>query len=134
MRRSNQGGSLAGFIIIGAVLALVLVGGLYGINRYNAEQNKTIASSDESKKETEPKKDDAKKDEKSSDTPIPNDATTIPSTNMSTEEAKDQVAAAQQLPQTGPADMVLQLIAIASLSFATVYYARSRAYAHSRTR
>ena len=133
MRGSNQGGSLAGFIIIGAVLALVLVGGLYGINRYNAEQTKIAASKEESsKKAAETKKEAAKTDEKPSETPIPNDATSLPS-NTTTQEAKDQVATAQ-LPRTGPADTLLQLVSVAALSFASVYYLRSRSYAHTRAR
>ena len=45
MRGRYQGGSLAGFIIIGVVLALVLVGGLYALNRYTVQQSK-VATDD----------------------------------------------------------------------------------------
>lgn len=131
MRGTNQGGSLAGFIIIGVLLTLVLVGGLYGLNRYNAQraddqiaadQKKQQQDQDEDKKEaakpapaaTERKTTDTKSDiPPSTDTPAATTPTQVPKTGT-------------ELPQTGPADALFGLIALGLLAFASAHYVRSR--------
>lgn len=139
MRGSNQGGSLAGFIIIGAVLALVLIGGLYGLNRYNTEQGKQVAAKNEPAKKTT---DDKKQNQgKQAQTPKPesNDKQPQPATNQppkagtKPETAQPTPATGQKtLPNTGPGDTLVQLIAVASLSFAAARYLKSLRYAQTR--
>ena len=138
MRVTNQGGSLAGFLIIGALLTLVLVGGLYGLNRYNSEKsNEEVAANDEKKAESDDKKatetfktDDAGRrvtgsgdtSNRTSTTPTP--AQTTPS---ATTEQTQSSQATSQLPQTGPADSAFMLIVVTLVTFAGVHYAQSRA-------
>jgi LPXTG-motif cell wall-anchored protein len=108
MRRTNQGGSLAVFIIIGVVLTLVLVGGLYGLNRYNDAQNTEDIAVTEEPNPTE----------ESTDT---GDEAAAPQEQESAPQSRTD-----ELPQTGPADTVFAIVAAALLTFAGVHYARSR--------
>lgn len=134
MRGRLQGGSLAGFIIIGAFLALIVIGGLYGLNRYNAEQAadeiavensdsaETPAGSEEQNSDddgaVEPEQQElpGSTDQQSSDEPTPTDTETETSEPQSSDE----------LPKTGSADIALALLGVFALSFAVTHYARSR--------
>jgi cytoskeletal protein RodZ len=148
MRDRYQGGSLAGFIIIGVLLALVLVGGLYGLNRYNAQKtNEQVAANDQSETKTEDKAkeqpttkvDDKEAEERSQSQtkvtaprasqestdsqpkPEPKPAATPTPTQTSTSSRTNT-----HLPQTGPADTLVSLLVVGALTFAATYYMRSR--------
>lgn len=144
MRRTNQGGSLAGFIIIGVLLTLVLVGGLYGLNRYNAQrtadETARTESSEATDDETAPKEessgDAAKTDPKSTDTSTQsrtdrsgagNAQQTPAQSSTQPNRSGSQPARSGQLPATGPGDTLLGLMVVTVLTFAGVHYARSRA-------
>ncbi len=134
MRGRLQGGSLAGFIIIGAFLALIVIGGLYGLNRYNAEQAadqiaaensdsaETPAGSEEQNTDdsgaVEPEQQElpGSTDQQLSEEPAPTD----------TETESSEPQASDELPQTGPADIALALLGVFALSFAAAHYVRSR--------
>lgn len=130
MRERYQGGSLAGFVIIGVILTLVFVGGLYGLNRYNAEQSKEVAS--ESKKDANdaPKEDrpTSSDTETDSSSDVPSD---IPGTTTDDDApdagAKDD-AANEELPATGPADVIGMVLGAAALSYAGALYLQSRSH------
>lgn len=136
MRVTNQGGSLAGFIIIGVLLTLALVGGLYGLSRYNAEQASTeVAKEDDAKNEeaatnAEP---EASKKDQSEATDSGRQTTDTPesSSDSSANSTNPQAAAPTQpqqtrLPETGPADTAFMLLAIGLVTFAGTHYLRSR--------
>lgn len=141
MRGRYQGGSLAGFIIVGVLLALVLVGGIYGLNRYNAQKasEETAAKSDDKKTTTKKdttkssdqtaKKDDSNKNTSSSSgktqPDIPKDSGT--STDSS---SSSQTAQSATLPHTGPSDVVTSMVTFALLTFAAAHYVQARR-AHS---
>jgi LPXTG-motif cell wall-anchored protein len=139
MQKRYQGGSLVGFIVVGVLLALVLIGGLYGLNRYNAQKaaetaeeksdkgaSTDVAKTDETKEDSKSEKKPTDGDQPSSQTTVtqPTDSTqrggTVADSNSSTAEPTGK------LPQTGPADTAAQLLAITSLALATTYYVRSR--------
>jgi uncharacterized surface anchored protein len=128
MRGRYQGGSLAGFIIVGILLALVVIGGLYGLNRYNAEHDKKVATSSNDKtKSSDTKKTDSTKPRSS--TPTDTDSTeSQPSTPpaSSDETATGTANSNSHLPTTGPEMNVFSIIAIGLLSFAGAHYLRSR--------
>jgi len=140
MRGRYQGGSLAGFIIIGVVLALVLIGGLYGLNRYNSEQSKEVIAEDSSN--TGKKQNDNSKNEKSSNepTPVKDSSPKQPSDEATNKEAEDtsskddssedssssKPAEDTQLPVTGPTETIAATIAVLALSFAVTHYVQSR--------
>jgi cytoskeletal protein RodZ len=134
MRRNYQGGSLLGFIIVAVLLGLLLIGGLYGLNRYNAQKaaDEAVASKEQAKEEeaTEPsqtKTDDAASNEEST--------TTDPGGQTRTQDAPAANPAAnsstagtsgRELPQTGPADSLYVLFVAAALVFAGTHFVRSR--------
>ena len=127
MRGTNQGGSLAGFIIVGVLLALVVVGGLYGLNRYNAQRASDEASQQEEQpaQNEEESTDDAANEEAPA-APTNDDTSPAPAAGADAKSDTPTAAAAPSLPETGPADTALTLLALASLSFAVVHYVRSR--------
>ncbi len=132
MRVTNQGGSLAGFIIIGVLLTLILVGGLFGLNRYNAQRAADeIAASEKANSEESSESGATKTEAESTDTSTQSRTEQAPtaSTQQAQPQATQSTGAAQsaQLPQTGPADSLIGLIAVAALTFAVVHYTRSRA-------
>ncbi len=132
MRGQYQGGSLAGFIIIGVVLALVLVGGLYGLNRYNSEQSKEVATDTNKSEEQSSEKKASESDSKSEET------SSQPASGSSSKEDKSKTAdeskstseatkpSKDELPVTGPADTFVAMLAMLSLGFATAHYIQSR--------
>ncbi len=134
MRRQYQGGSLAGFIIIGVLLTLVLVGGLYGLNRYNAEQSKEVAAGDNDSSKDKPNDtlDKKSSEESKPKTDTPTDTSSNESKNddksssSSSSDSSDKAQTDKQLPVTGPADAVAALVAVVLLSFATAHYIQSR--------
>lgn len=126
MRERFQGGSLAGFLIIGGLLALVLVGGLYGLNRYNSQKAAEEVAANESKDEPAPEWENSTADESdrgrtttdaSPESPQTGSAGSaqIPTTGVQPEE----------LPQTGPADALFGMLAVGLLAFAGTHYMRS---------
>lgn len=135
MRATNQGGSLVGFIIIGVLLALVLIGGLYGLNRYNAqraadetvsqEENKTKTDTPAKSSDTPDKTKTEEAPKKETDRSRTNDTTPAPAPTP----APVAAPSGTQLPQTGPADVIFSLVATSALAFAGVHYARSRSRA-----
>lgn len=134
MRAINQGGSLAGFIIIGVLLTLVFVGGLYGLNRYNAEKatDEAIAANEADKKKAaeEEKRQSESSGEASEEERTMNDEEAAPATPSPAPMLEPQPSSTQpatQLPQTGPADNLLALAVIGLVTFAGTHYVRSRA-------
>lgn len=130
MRATNQGGSLAGFIIVGVLLALVLVGGLYGLNRYNAEKaGEEVATEEQAG--TEKNETDAAGDRQrtsTDETPAPKPAATsgTPATDPGDATPAATPPANAQLPATGPADTFYAVFVISLLAFVSVHYVRSR--------
>lgn len=129
MRERYQGGSLAGFIIIGVLLMLVLAGGLYGLNRYNAQRaDEQIAQNDEST----PTSDETSTEDKTMTDA--GSATTETQGRTGSESADTERAATDdatdentELPQTGPTESFAGMIAVSVLTFAGVHLLRSRA-------
>ncbi len=127
MRGRYQGGSLAGFIIIGVVLALVLVGGLYALNRYTVQQSKEVATDDNktSDNQSENKSEPAPESKPDPSTPAESsdDANSKPNN-----QSADKGAESKQLPATGPTDVLTAVVGVTALGFSATHYARSRAY------
>lgn len=126
MRRNYQGGSLAGFIIIAVLLGVALIGGLYGLNRYNAQK-----LAEEVKSEQEIAKDDTERtpaaeaprsQEKTDTKPAPTKPSPAPAATPQAASGPSHT----ELPQTGPADTMFAMTAVFLLTFVGVHYLRSR--------
>lgn len=131
-RGQHQGGWVATFVIVGAVLVLALLGSVYYVKtRHDAAQNSDHSQStttDSSDKKTD--KNDKKAPAKqpvdkpaSSDTPPADQPSTKPDEATSD---KDTQPAAHPLPQTGPADTLSSVIVLSLLAFTIVSFVRSR--------
>lgn len=126
MANSNQGGSILSFLVVGGVLGALLIGGAYFVQHYtersNATQspigkpatestgkaeNKTTPAVDDDKATAEPQKEEAPKP-----APQPAPQATAPS--------------ASELPQTGPTESVIGMLAAGLLTFVVLSYLRSR--------
>ena len=132
MRERYQGGSLAGFIIIGVVLALVLVSGLYGLNRYNAEQSKEVASDqkdgfdEKANDENSPSSDAKSKDSQEQPKPEPAKKDDQTESDNKSEPGSGSVSTDTKLPATGPGETLVAFVAIAALGFSAAHYVQSR--------
>ena len=134
--RSNQGGSVASFIIIGVVLVIMTTGVLYWVRHKDApiarESPTPEVTLPGESAPTDTNKDDAKPSEDKNTSP-----STPEETNKSvTAPSADSTPVATQtddgaLPTTGPADTALELIAIGALAVAGISFVRSRNHASS---
>lgn len=130
MGRTKQGGSILGYVLVGGVLIALLLGGAYAFRTYWSKAPEvakvpvTTAPA--------PTNNDTKKDEpKSSDKPAP--ATPQPAPKTTPAPATPAPTAPRattpstgQLPQTGPVDTLLSVVAIASLVLSLGVYLQSR--------
>lgn len=122
MVRSNQGGSVLSFLIIGAALVALLIGGVYFAR---AHANDTIAQatsdqkqSHESNETTAPKLDEEKAK--------PKPEATKPEVSTPKPQPAPVTPRPAQLPQTGPTETFMAMLAIGLLTGTSVAYYRSR--------
>lgn len=125
MVRTNQGGSVLGFVIIGGVLALLLIGGVYfarqqseatsdrGISPTPAE-NQPREEQSAPNEETPPANENSSTEENAGNSQSQNE--TLPGGGVSTSE----------LPQTGPAETLVAILILAMLAGTSASYVRSR--------
>lgn len=137
--RTNQGGSVVTFAVVGAILVVLLAGGIYyayqrgsqvrtGEPLIGSTEHKTAAPST-------PKSTDnsGKSSDKSDSTgqPQPQTSTTTPEPNTQSPSPSSTGSSSSQasgkIPQTGPADTMYLLVSVAIVAFATARYLRSRA-------
>ena len=124
--RSNQGGSVVSFIVIGVALVLVAGGLLYGV-RQSSNQ------APEAPGVTQPIKNDEKKPATPRDTTPQKPASDAPTTTETPSAASQAPATApaaqpevDQLSHTGPAETVRDLLILSTLSGVIVAFIRSR--------
>lgn len=112
MGRTNQGGSVLSFVVVGVILAGLLVGGIYFVNQQTSQpptpvsrQPEKSANKDDkqTKKQTPPAAEPGNKPQSETDT------------NTATE-----------LPATGPTELVGSLIVLGLLGGVVTSYLRSR--------
>lgn len=116
IRRTNQGGSVVTFIIAGVILALVLVGGIYALNKHGEQVRKdqAIAAAD---------KERADKEAASN---VDNSEASSSSDSSVSDNSDESVSTAQNLPATGSELSISALVGMFLLTVATASYASSR--------
>lgn len=119
MTRTNQGGSVLGFVVAAVLMTGLLIGGAYTVRQLTAQPEPTQAANkpQEQKTSQNPAKEDEKKTQEKNSAPADDTAqteTTLPGSG------------AQELPQTGPESLVGSAVILAILSGMAVSYARSR--------
>jgi cytoskeletal protein RodZ len=127
MVRTNQGGSILSFVIIGVVLAGLLLGGAYIVNRQTQVPRDTSSSPTIS---TGPSSPSANKKVSSDDgaekTPPKTTAPKQVTTPAPDATHPSSSSSAAELPHTGPAEIITSALGLGSLSYALVAYIRSR--------
>jgi len=125
MNRVNEGGSVLSFVVIGVVLALLLVSGVYFVRQQMTTRAETKPQTTNEpqtppsdQKSDEPKAEDTNKS-------ATNDEQKA-STGSTTPSEMPRNATSPALPQTGPAESVTAIIAVALLSATFTAYLRSR--------
>ncbi len=113
-RQANQGGLVTRIVIIGVILALVLVGSVYYLNKRGDQirKDQAIAAADKQTQEAEKSK-------------------TVVSSNKSNTTTKNESSSVtttipEALPVTGPETSINSLIAVYLLTFAVTGYVTSR--------
>jgi hypothetical protein len=111
-RRTNQGGSIVTFIIVGLVLTLLLAGAAYYVNQRGeqARKDQAIANSDEKINDEEVAVDDSSDNEA-----VIHGDTTV-----------DESDENQNLPETGMEIAFSELVGAFLLTASTTSYANSR--------
>ena len=124
-RMQHQGGWAVTFVMVGVVLLAGLVGGIYFLKTRTTDQvavnNDPMSQTEQTPKDTNldkkmPESSDSKQDTTSTN---PSDSD---SQQPSNESKKETIV----LPETGPADTLVNIIALTSLTIASVAYLRSR--------
>ncbi|MBP9668072.1 hypothetical protein KBD87_04720 [Candidatus Saccharibacteria bacterium] len=150
-RTKHQGGSLLGYVTVAILLAGLLVGGLYWVQRYNkTSKNGTtvaVATHKDTAKNTTPVTDEKTADNrdtsngstttdtpavsKSDDKKATSPSTPAPSTTSTEDDESNdgQVGtspAVEALPATGPTAVGVQGLALGLLAFSVAAYVKSR--------
>ena len=120
MGRTKQGGSILGYVIVGGVLALLLLGGAYALRNYWSGKPAEVAKQPAA----------TKQDEKKDTPPQAPAQTQAPSTQPAAPAAPSPSPSAgrgtQQLPQTGPADTLLSVAVLVIIIASLEVYRQSR--------
>ncbi|MEI7918008.1 MAG: hypothetical protein WCH58_01375 [Candidatus Saccharibacteria bacterium] len=114
IRRTDQGGSVVGIVIIGVILTLVFIGSIYFINKRGDQirKDQAIAAADKQAKEAEKSKTVVSSNQSKSTT------ATDSSTAVST--------APEILPVTGPEISISTIAGVYLLTFTATGYLSSR--------
>jgi len=117
MQRTNQGGSVASFIIIGIILISGLIGAVYLLNRRGEQvrQDQAIAESEKQQPEKAPP-------EEAKDKPV----VAASSEGQTASSKPDDSGASQDLPATGPGLAVGEIFVLSLLTTVTASYLLSR--------
>lgn len=126
MVRSNQGGSVLSFLIIGGVLVALLIGGVYFARTF-ANDSVVQATGDQKQSNKSDKSDEATTTTKSDDEKEkPQAPTAKPEASNPKPETKPVTPRPAELPQTGPAETLVALLGVGLLTGTATAYYRSR--------
>jgi hypothetical protein len=141
-RVRNQGGWVVNFVVVGAVLVLGLLAGLYYLKSQEASRDTSNLAtetdqSDQTSKDTDkpdteaPRADDDKGDSNTStdrddDFNTPSTDDTVGSDDATDTKPSHESDDSAELPQTGPADAAAQLTGATLLTIAAAAYVQSR--------
>jgi LPXTG-motif cell wall-anchored protein len=117
MARTNQGGSVLGFVIVGIVLAGLLIGGIYVIKRSSTQPQSPPPPAQKPQEPQKPAKDPA---------PPPNHPRETQPAPQALPSGTPPPAGATQLPATGPKEITGTLIVLGLLGAGAAGYLQSR--------
>lgn len=114
MRRTKEGGSVLGFVVVAVVLAGLLAGGAYFISR----QSSPLPASTTNKPPEQPK-------EKKEGPPAAEPGNK-PEKRVETPESTPQTGMTHELPTTGPRETLGSILVVGLVTGVSVSYLRSR--------
>lgn len=132
MVRTNQGGSILGFVIVGVVLALVLLGGAYFIRNNLSTSTDSTVVEDPEISEDDLGGDTSETDETSDQEAEDEGRTTImPGVSVGDEEGTQadeftDRTSQHDLPQTGASDVFAASLVLSVIAGSSAAYVRSR--------
>lgn len=134
-RTDKEAGSLASYIVVGVLLTVVLVSGLYGVQRYNQSQSSDSSQSSEQESDSQdqtPSKETEKHEEAPAkeEAPSTNDGSGSVVTEDETDGSGEDQAAAEDLPATGPEDTVFTAAVLFVVTFALTSFIQARYWTH----
>ena len=128
-RIKQQGGWAGSFVVVGVVLALLLLGGVYFLK---SSQLHDAMNDDSATSQIPPQSDDEgkpavdKTEENKESQPAKEEHADVASPAESTDENAAPEQSAADLPQTGPADTFVALMVFSALTYSIVAYIHSR--------
>ncbi len=135
--RNAQSGSMLSYLLVAGLLTVLLVGGLFWVQRYKMgidtpevvvtqDEDKNSSKNNDTKPEADKPGSDAKSDDKKTESPKDADKAPAPVVEDKAPAATEPAKTEAVLPTTGPAETTAAAIASASLVYATALYVRSR--------
>lgn len=122
MARSNQGGSILSFLIIGGILAVLLIGGAYFVQQRTSHPAPTPAPTT-TQPSTQPSAQSSDKDKKVAEEPKKD----TPAQEAPKKEAPTPATPpAAELPKTGATEAISSILGAGLLTGVIVAYVRSR--------
>lgn len=130
MSRTKQGGSVLGFVVIGIVMVLLLIGGVYAVRHYWAPANDRTAVNGPVSSQTGDNSNQNKSqnsDNKTGNVPQPSAPAqpAPPSTPTPSAPAAPVAPSPSKLPVTGPADTLFATLVLGAIAAAATGYVQS---------
>ncbi len=118
--RTNQGGSVVSFVVVGLVLVAVAIGAIYLVQERSQHTQPTPSPTASTTKSPQPTNKDESKDGESKKRQ--------PQSSPQPSRTPSAMRGQENLPKTGPEEALLSIVASASLVGMTVAYVRSLRY------
>jgi hypothetical protein len=120
MVRTNEGGSVLGFVVVGVVVLLLLIGGVFAVRQLTSQP----APLPQEPAKTTP---DQVKPQEQTKEPTGNDKTVTPDKEQkATPQPQVPAASKTELPKTGPTETLGFVLSLSLVTLAGVSYVRSR--------
>lgn len=148
MVRTNEGGSVLSFAVVGIILAILLVGGVTVVRQHYVSGQKTTSAptkvthtdKDKTTAPTASNSDKTPTDEGKA-SPDGSTGTAAPTTSQDTTSSTNAAPASSaptatsgsELPHTGPVETLTTVLAVGLLTSSSIAYVRSRRYRLSST-
>jgi LPXTG-motif cell wall-anchored protein len=118
MVRTNEGGSVLSFVVVGVILAILMVSGVVLVRQQSINSHKPAPA---------PQK-VVKTDKNPTTTPAPSGGSTTPAPQPKAPSSGSTTTPApnKELPHTGPAETAMTVLGLGLLTASSVAYLRSR--------
>lgn len=125
MVRTNEGGSVLSFAVVGVILAILMIGGVMVVRQQAVNNQKPaphkVVGVDKNKTATTPPSEGNKAPEPQAPAPSKSGSTTTP-----VPQAPTPAPNTKELPHTGPVETITTLLALGMLTASFVAYLQSR--------